>query len=157
MQKPKDDICPVCASPTAAGYLSKPTVCPCCGSDLEPFMAADKLAARGRARYVWAGAATIAAIAAVAFGLLWLTAPLGRPLTTVVHDTVTVAADSPGASQAPYKYIVRKGDSWWSISRRLYGTGTRAGELAAANGTDTGRVLQIGDSLNVTLTDYVPY
>lgn len=153
--KTKDTKCPICESPDAKGYLSRDTICPCCGSDLAPLRRIHRLEQRAASRTVWVATAAIAILTAVAFGTLTFT----RPEPIAVHDTLrvtepTAKVESPETDD--FRYVVRPGDSFWLISRRIYGTGTRAAELAHLNSMEPDDVLHVGDKLNVNLPGNVP-
>lgn len=46
-------------------------------------------------------------------------------------------------------YEVQKGDTLWSIARRIYGDGQRWKDLAEANGITNPKMLRVGQSLIV--------
>ena len=46
-------------------------------------------------------------------------------------------------------YEVQKGDTLWSIARRIYGDGQRWKDLAEANGITNPKILRVGQSLIV--------
>ena len=46
-----------------------------------------------------------------------------------------------------YKYVVLRGDSYWSVSKKFYGTGTRADEIAKQNNRTIETPLIVGDTL----------
>lgn len=70
-------------------------------------------------------------------------------INTLNAQLETVMGAKPAASSQSdgFKYVVVKGDSFWSISKRFYHTGTRYEEVAAANGLDINAKLNVGDTL----------
>lgn len=62
-------------------------------------------------------------------------------------ETSTIVAAKLQSQPVGFKYVVRKGDSFWSISKRFYHTGTRYEEVAAANGLDSNSMLNVGDTI----------
>ena len=55
----------------------------------------------------------------------------------------------PETVQKKFLYTVRHGDSFWRISYKLYGTGTRAAEIADINGLTVNYSLHPGDTLSI--------
>ena len=53
------------------------------------------------------------------------------------------------SKSASYQYVVRKGDSYWSISKKMYGTGMRAEELANANNRSIDEPIIVGDTIYI--------
>ena len=76
-----------------------------------------------------------------------LLAANGATAATVIHPGQIIRL--PGEGAAARTYTVQPGDSWWRIAAQQLGSGSRMGELAAANGmavTDTihpGQVLAL--------------
>lgn len=71
-----------------------------------------------------------------------------------IKDSVEVLntqlAQSKTVSEQPnsnYKYVVLRGDSYWSVSKKFYGTGTRADEIAKQNNRTIETPLNVGDTL----------
>lgn len=69
-----------------------------------------------------------------------------KMLKAQIETTTASMPDTPSQSEG-FKYVVRKGDSFWSISKRFYHTGTRYEEVAAANGLDSNSKLNVGDTI----------
>ena len=46
-----------------------------------------------------------------------------------------------------FKYVVRRGDSYWGISQKMYGTGTKASEIAGNNNRTIHDKLHVGEVL----------
>ncbi len=69
------------------------------------------------------------------------TAASGAPNITV-NTNVTAPAAPRGAS-----YTVQRGDTLWSIARKLYGNGQKWQQLAAANGINNPKSLREGQTL----------
>ena len=160
-----DEIkCPVCGKVGIPDYLNEDTVCPQCGSDLSIFRVIDQIPQPvEKKKNVWMPIAAAAIlVAAVCGGIL-----LFRPAKVVqigthneqiamlqdsigrLNEKLEVAAQVPTTQSNEFKYVVRKGDSFWSISKRFYHTGTRYEEVAAANGLDSQSKLTVGDTIIV--------
>ena len=140
-----DEIkCPVCGKVGIPDYHAEDTVCPQCGSDLSIFRVIDQIPQSGvKKRNVWMPPSTAVAIltTAVLGGILLFQEP---KVSTVedqsnriacLQDSINVLKSRLEESTVPtpetqsqpegFKYVVRKGDSFWSISKRFYHTGTR--------------------------------
>jgi nucleoid-associated protein YgaU len=76
---------------------------------------------------------------------------------TAANDTITALKDSIEVQStatndtcvrgAGFNYIVRKGDSFWLISKRMYGTGIYAAKIANDNKMDINDSIHVGDIL----------
>ena len=163
-----DEIkCPVCGKVGIPNYHEKNTICPCCGSDLGIFRVIDNIPqTRKNTRTVWMPIATVAILAAVVLaGILWFRTPSVTPLPpdhiSVLEDSIKILngkianLDTELRKQPPtepkpsdvIEYVIKKGDSFWSISKQVYGTGTRYEEIAVANGMDSHSHLIVGDTI----------
>lgn len=159
--------CPVCGKVGIPDYLSQDTTCPCCGSDLSIFRVIDQLpqTARNR-RNIWKPIAAVAIVAAVVMGSFLTFQNRGTSINNQereniskvesLQDSISILnakLDSAVALNTTQnngiQYVVKKGDSFWSISRRIYGTGTRYEEIATANGLDINSPLHQGDTIIV--------
>lgn len=74
-----------------------------------------------------------------------LLAANGATTSTVIHPGQIIRL--PGEGAAARTYTVQPGDSWWKIASEQLGSGSRMGELAAANGADLDTVIHPGDVL----------
>ena len=74
-----------------------------------------------------------------------LLAANGATAATVIHPGQVIRL--PGEGAAARTYTVQPGDSWWKIASEQLGSGSRMGELAAANGADLDTVIHPGDVL----------
>ena len=102
----------------------------------------------------------VAIIAAAGLGVMLFTQKPSVPSSVTeelsqLKDSVEVlnkqlAQQSKALSEQSnlgYKYVVLRGDSYWSISRKFYGTGTRADEIAKQNNRTIETPLNVGDTL----------
>lgn len=163
-----DEIkCPVCGKVGIPNYHEKNTICPCCGSDLGIFRVIDNIPqTRKNTRTVWMPIATVAILATVVLaGILCFQTPttptvpptqlalLEDSIKTLnvkinnLDDQIDNLAKAGNSQSEGFKYVIKKGDSFWSISKRVYGTGTRYEEIAAANGMDSHSHLIVGDTI----------
>lgn len=161
-----DEIkCPVCGKVGIPDYHAEDAVCPQCGSDLSIFRVIDQIPPAGvKKKNVWMPIAAVAILTTAVLGGIIV---FDEPKDSVVIDmsseiaclqdsikTLNAQLDTPigSISNAPlqsegFKYVVRKGDSFWSISKRFYHTGTRYEEVASANGLDSNSKLNVGDTI----------
>lgn len=159
-----DEIkCPVCGKVGIPDYHAEDTVCPQCGSDLSIFRVIDQIPqADVKKRNVWMPIAAVAILTtAVLGGVLLFQEPKVPTIEdqssriACPQDSINVlksrleesTATTPETQSEGFKYVVRKGDSFWSISKRFYHTGTRYEEVAAANGLDSNSKLNVGDTI----------
>ena len=163
-----DEIkCPVCEKVGIPNYHEKDIVCPCCGSDLGIFRVIDNIPqTRKNTRTVWMSIATVAILATVVLvGILSFQSPstpkvpsaqlavledsikrLNNKINNLDNQIDQLAKTENNQSEG-FKYVIKKGDSFWSISKRVYGTGTRYEEIATANGMDSHGHLIEGDTI----------
>ena len=161
-----DEIkCPVCGKVGIPDYHAEDTVCPQCGSDLSIFRVIDQIPQEGaKKRNVWMPIAAVAILATVVLGGIMLFQDSNVPvlkdrsseiaclqdsiktLKAQIETSTASTHDTPSQSEG-FKYVVKKGDSFWSISKRFYHTGTRYEEVAAANGLDSNSKLNVGDTI----------
>lgn len=156
--------CPVCGKVGIPDYHNEDTVCSQCGSDLSIFRVIDQIPQPvEKKKNVWMPIAAAAIlVAAVCGGILLFRAPKvvqeesQNEHIAMLQDSIgrlnaklEVVAQAPLTQSNEFKYVVRKGDSFWSISKRFYNTGTRYEEIAAANGLDCRSMLTIGDTIIV--------
>ena len=157
--------CPVCGKVGIPDYHAEDTVCPQCGSDLSIFRVIDQIPQGDvKKRNVWMPIAAVAILTTAVLGGIMLFQDSNVPvvedrsseiaclqdsiktLNAQIENTKTTTPDKLIQSEG-FKYVVRKGDSFWSISKRFYHTGTRYEEVAAANGLDSNSKLNVGDTI----------
>ena len=157
--------CPVCGKVGIPDYHAEDTVCPQCGSDLSIFRVIDQIPqGEVKKRNVWMPIAAVAILTTAVLGGIMLFQDSNVPVledrsseiarlqdsikTLKAHIETTKALTPDTLSQSEgFKYVVRKGDSFWSISKRFYNTGTRCEEVAIANGLDSNSTLNVGDTI----------
>lgn len=151
--------CPVCGKTDIPDYLNEDVKCPCCGSDLSIYRIIEKIPKEGHRFSIWKPMSAVACIAAAGLGIMLFTQKPTEP--TVSAEELSLLIDSIVAlnnrlaqnkaaselSSSGYKYVVLRGDSYWSISKKFYGTGTRAVEVAQQNGKTVETLLMVGDTL----------
>ena len=160
-----DEIkCPVCGKVGIPDYHAEDTVCPQCGSDLSIFRVIDQIPQGDvKKRNVWMPIAAVAILTTAVLGGIMLFQDRNvhvvedrsseiaclqdsiKTLNAQIENTKTTTPDT--IQSGGFKYIVRKGDSFWAISKRFYHTGTRYEEVAAANGLDSNSKLNVGDTI----------
>lgn len=154
--------CPVCGKTDIPDYLSEDIKCPCCGSDLSIYRVIEQIPDEDnnkKKKNIWKPISAVAIVAAAALGILLVT---NKPETTPVdsgklaqlRDSITVLNNklaqktvSQTSTNVGYSYCVKKGESYWSISKKFYGTGTRAEEIVRNNNRTIGTALLVGDTL----------
>lgn len=161
-----DEIkCPVCGKVGIPDYHAEDTLCPQCGSDLSIFRVIDQIPqGEVKKRNVWMPIAAVAILTTAVLGGIMLfqdskvpvvedrtseIACLQDSIKTLKAQIETTTASTPvtPSQSEGFKYVVKKGDSFWSISKRFYHTGTRYEEVAAANGLDSNSKLNVGDTI----------
>lgn len=168
----KEIICPICGKNDIPDFHSQDVVCPCCGSDLSIYRLVEQIETGVQAKpedNKKTGKATLYATAALAVALLLVsvfmtirTTGIGNKLEASKTECMTLAEENAALkatldeaakpveqiiTSSAFKYVVRQGDSFWTISRKLYGTGSRYKEIAEANNLDVNAVLNVGDEL----------
>lgn len=168
----KDIVCPICGKNGIPDYHSQDVVCPCCGSDLSIYRLVERIETESKSQVTVekkprnTGLYIMGALAAVflviaGFSFMRSLAYSSELKTVQLENTVLLQTNKelekalsdtpkPGAEnvvEPSFRYIVREGDSFWTISRKLYGTGSRYKEIAEANNLDVNSVLNVGDEL----------
>jgi len=160
----ENDIkCPVCGKTGIPDYHEEDIKCPCCGSDLSIYRVIDQIPEEGKKKNVWKPISAVAILAAAVFGGLFLVQKTSGPAeptnqqgTTLVqledsnsklNRKIETNSTSTSSTIKGFPYVVRKGDSYWSISRKIYGTGTKAEEIAQSNQRTLDMTLEPGDTL----------
>lgn len=157
--------CPVCGKAGIPDYHSEDTICPQCGSDLSIFRVIDRIPEPHHSKSnPWLPIAVVAIIVAVLMGGYMLLRPAQVSQNVIGNDRLAELTDSINRLNAQladtntseinsinsgFDYIIRKGDSFWSISKRFYGTGTRYEEIARENGLDANSKLTVGDTIKI--------
>ena len=154
-----DIKCPVCGKVGIPDYHSEDVKCPCCGSDLSIYRVIDSIPEEVQKTNIWKPISAVAIIAAAVLGILLLTQKPDVPATplaeiTQLKDSIEVlnnqlAQTNNATTQisSGFKYVVSKGESYWSISRKFYGIGTHANEIAQENDRTLDSPLMVGDTL----------
>lgn len=161
--------CPVCGKVGIPDYHAEDTVCPQCGSDLSIFRVIDQIPqASVKMRNIWMPIAAVAILTTAVLGSIIM---FQEPKLTAVKDQsnrIACLQDSVNTLKSQleesivtsreaqsqfegFKYVVRNGDSFWSISKRFYHTGTRYEEVAVTNGLDSNSKLNVGDTIIIKL------
>lgn len=151
--------CPVCGKTGIPDFLTEDVKCPCCGSDLSIYRVIEQIPEEGHTTNVWKLISAVAIIAAAGLGVCFFTqkSPIQSSVTeelSQLKDSIEslntqLAQNKKESKQAGsyYKYVVLRGDSYWSVSKKFYGTGTRADEIAKSNNRAIESPLIVGDTL----------
>lgn len=168
----REIICPICGKHDIPDFYSQDVICPCCGSNLSIYRLIEQIETNSKPKvqdkqksgrpvlYVFASAALILLV----FSGLLVTRLSGYAAKLAsseakcealvienesLKDLIFKPKDNIESNMglSGFKYIVREGDSFWSISKKFYGTGTRYKEIADANNLNPTAVLNIGDEL----------
>lgn len=165
--------CPICGKPDIPDYLAQNVICECCGSDLSIYRLIDgiKKEEGASSSSTWKIRilpyslavifAVIAIVACIAFGRIREEVSVSETRLTELEEenaalieqnqellTASVPAGNKPKSTG-FVYTVRNGDSFWRISQKFYGTGTRFQEIAERNGLTTNAQLKVGDTLTI--------
>jgi len=151
--------CPVCGKTGIPDFLNEDVTCPCCGSDLSIYRVIEQIPEEGHKTNNWKLISAVAILVAAGLGVMLFSQKNAVPSSVTeelsqLKDSVEVLnaqlAQSKTVSEqlsSNYKYVVLRGDSYWSISKKFYGTGTRANELAKHNNRTIETPLIVGDTL----------
>ncbi len=151
--------CPVCGKTGIDDYLNNDVKCPCCGNDLSIYRVIEQIPEDGHKTNIWKPISVVAILVAAGLGMMLYTQKPSVPISVTeelaqLKDSVEVLnaqlAQSNAISVQPssnYKYVVLRGDSYWAISKKFYGTGTRAEEIAQQNDRTLDTPLNVGDTL----------
>ncbi len=160
--------CPVCGKTGIPDYRVQDTTCPQCGADLSIYKLAHDIESvstqsgeNKKKHHTWIIPVLFACCLAIALVCSTLSNSRARKeLKAFEKENAVLQAKVSELQQAkvdtsahqteqstPFVYTVRRGDSFWLISKRLYGTGTRYREIAESNGMTPESKLNIGDKL----------
>lgn len=157
--------CPVCGKAGIQDYHNKDIICPCCGSDLSIFRIIEQIPdSPSRTKsIVWKSITAMACVAVLALSWSYYAQYNAINISSIkyakLQDSLNVVNTKLGTLQnevernpsvettGGYKYIVRKGDSFWKISTRFYNTGTKCSDIAKWNNLDIDAALTPGDTL----------
>ncbi len=167
-----DFKCPVCGKTGIPDYQVQDTICPQCGADLSIYKLAHDIenasitsGGKDRGRLTWIIPAALACCLAVALTCAILSGSNTKKelkeserensellaqiseLKQAQEQPKAVTLNSSVEEGTHFVYTVRRGDSFWLISKRLYGTGTRYRDIAEANGLTSESKLNVGDKL----------
>lgn len=154
--------CPVCRKPDIPNYHEEDVVCPQCKSDLSIYRVINQIPSSS-GKNIWKPMSAVAILAAAVCAFLWLQKPSTisedsshlAELTAARDSITTLLAQVKGVKEnipeggGSFNYIVRKGDSYWSICKKFYGSGTKAQELAEKNNRTMDTPLYEGDTLKI--------
>lgn len=158
----EDIKCPVCGKVGIPNYHKEDVVCPQCGSDLSIYRMIDSIPDNTSKRNIWKLATVLAVAATICFALFWGInhQSTSQALSSLyqLKDTVSIlkrqlyhrTITEPNKKDAEYRgfaYIVRRGDSYCKVSRKLYGTEAHAKSIAENNGKTITTTLVVGDTL----------
>lgn len=158
------NVCPVCGNPGVGDYYHEVVVCKNCGSDLSVFHVIQKEKNRKKLGFLLSLAGLIVALVLASFVARSVANKQNADViaekdATISHlqseisdlETKAVAKSeidrSLSSQEGSFKYTIRRGDSFCSISRRFYGTESYYKELAADNGLDVNSHLVVGQQL----------
>lgn len=154
--------CPVCGKVGIPDFHNSDVVCPQCGTDLSIYRVIDQIPTEPQ-KNIWKPISAVAIIAVAVLGIM-LMIPTEKPVVDVtstpehvqlqdsigrLNSQISELANRPVSVSSSYKYVVRKGDCFWTISKRVYGTGTRCNEIAEYNGMSLNDALHTGDTLKI--------
>ena len=153
--------CPVCGKPGIPNYHNNDVICPQCKSDLSIYRVIDKIPEEKTGFNIWKPISAVALVATAVCGF-FLFQNISDITTESVEDkkvgtTIFQLRDSIATLQTtlkktenrsvPFPYIVRKGDSFWSISQKMYGVGSKARIIAEDNNKTIHSPIYIGDTI----------
>ncbi len=154
--------CPVCGKVGIPDYHKEDIVCPCCGTDLSIYRVIDQIPEETAHKNIWKPVAAVATVVAVALGLCLIfvkpsstttetteVAMLKDSVATLNKQLSLVKKQSAEQNASYYTYTVRKGESLWAISRKFYGTGSKAEKIAKDNDITLSTTLLVGDTLKI--------
>lgn len=153
--------CPVCGKADIPDFFNEDVKCPCCGSDLSIYRVIEKIPEDGHKLNVWKPISAVAILAVVGLIVMLCTPKPSvssepseqmvqlKDSIRILNDKLTQSKETEIQYVSEYSYTVLRGDSYWSISKKFYGTGTRAEEIAQYNNKNIESPLNIGDTLKI--------
>lgn len=171
----KDLKCPVCGKNGIPDFHEEDVICPCCGSDLSVYHKLSNLSETSSFKIVHIKYICFIFSIAVLVLVVTLGCIFSQKISrNIKYDEQLVELQEQNsrlndslkylnerlnsfhfAQQRDMRpcaiYIVRKGDSFCKISKRLYGTERRYIEIVKLNNLTTNTILHEGDSLKVSV------
>ena len=122
--------CPVCGKPGIPDYHNEDVVCPQCKSDLSIYRVIDNIPEAKSGRNIWKPVSVVAFLAAAAMGVLLLTqkpkSQIDMAMVSQLKDSISVLNKQIDSFEGNsikesngFPYVVRRGDSYCLISRRI--------------------------------------
>lgn len=154
--------CPVCGKVGIPDYIHNEICCPQCGADLRIFRLIEEIPDAPK-KNIWKPISAVAIVAAAVLGILILiqkpkvvvdsakVEQLTNEVNTLTQQNSELKKELETAKRTElasgFKYEVRRGDSYWGISQKMYGTGTKASEIAGNNNRTIHDKLHVGEVL----------
>jgi len=153
-------ICPICGKPIQ-DYHSQDIICPACNTDLSIYRTIDDIP-ENKSWKGWLYIAIVAFVATIAVAIILivsssknsnrieqLEAEKSELIVTNIQltDSINIISAIENETLQAYPYVIRRGDSFWSISLKFFGTGTHAKQIAIDNNVTLESTLVIGDTL----------
>jgi len=159
--------CPVCEKSGLTDYTKSIVVCPQCNSDLKAFLLIDSISISKKGKL---GTYTIIGLSLLAILFLGLFVKSNNKKNEVIvtnialNDsisklkTVKVAIENPisepkiiKSKVAIIKYVVKKGDYPYKISKFFYNDGNKYKQIEADNDLEQPYTLKVGQILNIKI------
>lgn len=139
--------CPICNAPEIPDYKEEKVICRVCNTDLSAFMMLEEgrkktQKAESKKNYLWIISVFLILIIGVVccFNLYYESNETYKYLSEKVshlekeNQKLKEKSDKPVVvNNYSFVYTVRKGDSFWLISQKLFGTGNKANKIAGDN------------------------
>ena len=154
--------CPICNAPNIGDYTNEHIVCRVCNTDLSVYMQLNQFKGVVRKTSLLKRWLYVSCILGV-FVTCGLCAYGGHQIENYqqtindAHDTISALKDTIKVQSQTtialeeqnvgFKYTVRKGDSFWYISKKIYGTGIYAIKIATDNNMNVDDSIHMGDIL----------
>lgn len=179
MKMEESTKCPICGKEGIHDFRQEDVVCPCCGSDLSIYRNINNLLTvdnnvprAGKKQNIVVGLLSFTTLLfAIGCAFLYIQKqPTKDPIPAEKgmaqeHQRISELTDSIERLNSeiellkkekhtpkqilPNGYIVKKGDSFCKISRKMLGTERRYAEILSLNHLRTNSILHIGDTLKI--------
>lgn len=154
--------CPICDKSGIGNFRKENIICPCCNNDLSIYRELSDSMLRPHRLNLKVIILTIVPIVILAVGISWICVSKHIDMSEQMNNKnlsqlkqLEIKIDSLEhlppkeviVTSSEFMYTVRKGDSYCLISRRFYGTESKASEIAESNNRTINASLTVGEKL----------
>ena len=149
--------CPICGKAGLPDFRKEEVVCPACNTDLKAYVLLSQLRSQRKKKRILNMLLFVIPCSLLIFSLCYLikqrnTQKEAQTIITSLKEEITSLKEREIETielAIPFEYTIRKGDSFYLISRRIYDTEKYAQDIANINQMDFTSKLTIGNKIKL--------